>query len=130
MATDHILDRQFYFDGLENQELLIQRCRNCEAVRYPAIPICSQCKSREWGSFAVKGDGTLRSYVIMRRPQIPDLASNIAVIVDLDEGVSIASSLVGIEPEDVTFDMRVRLEFTKAGGYPIHVFRPVDNRAV
>lgn len=126
MATDHILDRQFYFDGFNNKQLLIQRCRNCELMRFPAIPVCNQCKSRQWDAIPSEGRGVVYSYIIMRRPQMPQQISSTAAIVALDEGVLVVSSVVGIEPEEITFDMPVQLEFTSSSDdQMVHVFRPL-----
>lgn len=125
MATDHFLDRQFYFDGLEKRQLLIQRCTNCQHARFPAIPICNRCKSKAWEPVPAGGGGALYSFITMRRPQLPGLMSPLVGVISLDEGVRVVSSLVGIEPEDVRFDMRLEMDFmTNAAGRTVHVFQP------
>lgn len=126
MATDHIIDRQFYLDGLNQETLLIQHCRHCGKTRFPAIPICNACMSREWQAVPSKGLGKVYSYIIMCRPKLPDHIPPIAAVVELQEGVLLVSSIVGVEPEDVDFDIPVQLEFIKTpSGDNIHVFRPI-----
>lgn len=127
MATDHIIDRQFYFDGLAEEQLLIQHCSSCGATRFPATPICSACKSREWKAVPSKGVGTIYSYIVMHRPKMADHIPPIAAVVELEEDVLLVSSIVGVEPENVDFDMPVQLEFAKTpDGENLHVFRPVS----
>lgn len=50
-------------------------------------------------------------------------------LVDLDEGVRLASNLEGIEPEAVRDGMPVRVVFHEGGGRVLHAFRPEGETA-
>ena len=44
------LDNQFFWDGLKDEKLLIQKCSNCGYMQAPPDPMCPKCQSLEWES--------------------------------------------------------------------------------
>ena len=42
------LDGRFFWEGLEQGKLLIQRCAACDELRHPPGPMCPKCHSLEW----------------------------------------------------------------------------------
>jgi hypothetical protein len=55
---------QFFWDGIAQAELRIQRCRHCRHyVHYPR-PVCRFCRSREVAGERVSGRATLYSWTI------------------------------------------------------------------
>ncbi len=127
MSTDLFLDWQLHFDGIEADKLLVQHCNECEKARFPPMPICDNCGSRDWDVFEPNGTGTIYSYVIMRRPPLPEGYSPIVAVIELERDIFVISSIIGIEPHEVDFDMKVKLEFVQTpDGRKIHAFRPVD----
>lgn len=126
MASDIHTDWQFHFDGLSNGQLLVQRCDGCGKARFPAMPICGNCQSRDWKTFEPAGKGRIYSYVVMRRPKMPEGVSPIVAVVELEDDILVVSSIIGIEPDHVDFDMDVQLEFIETmDGQKTHAFRPI-----
>ncbi len=48
LAPSMTADTQFFWDGVRDHRLLIQRCASCGALRHPPRPMCPQCHSLEW----------------------------------------------------------------------------------
>jgi 3-oxo-4,17-pregnadiene-20-carboxyl-CoA hydratase alpha subunit len=104
-------DQLFWFDGLKEGRLLIQKCSNCGTLRHPPGPMCRQCRSLEWHAIEAAGGGSIHSYVVVHYPQIPSLDyPNQVVLVDLDEGVRVVANTVDTTREQLEIGARVRLE--------------------
>lgn len=104
-------DTEFFWTGVANERLLIQRCE-CGVLRHPPRPMCPQCRSLVWEPIEAAGGATVISYVIPRHPPMPMFDEGyIVALVELDEGVRIVTNLVGVAPDEAAMGMRVRLEF-------------------
>lgn len=107
------LNRPFW-DGCREGRLTIQRCKDCQKLRYPTSPICPHCTGREWTWDPVTGRGAVYTFVVFRhayndswRERVPYTVA----IVELDEGVMMIGDIIGIAPEQVTVGMPVRVDF-------------------
>jgi uncharacterized OB-fold protein len=126
LAPSMTEDTAFFWDGLKEQRLLIQRCRACGTLRHPPRPVCPSCHSLEWDTVESSGRGTVFSFVMPRHPPLPWFDDTyIVALVDLEEGTRIVSNLVDVEPEDVSIGMRVVLRFeTFDDGLVLPMFAP------
>ena len=73
------------------------------------------------------GRGRIYSFVVYHRVYHPAFESDVpyaVAIVELDEGPRLLSNIVGMRPEDVRCDMRVRVVFEDEGGVTIPKFAP------
>jgi uncharacterized protein len=105
-------DTQFFWDGLREHRLLIQRCMSCGALRHPPRPMCPACHSLEWDTLEGSGRGTVLSCVIPHHPPLPWFPGLFVVaLVELDGGVRLVTNVVGVEPQAVTVGMRVEVRF-------------------
>ena len=123
-------DTEFFWNGLREHKLLIQRCVSCGALRHPPRPMCPQCHSLEWDTIEASGRGTVHSFVMPQHPQFPFMDyPYIVALVDLNEGVRLVSNLIGIASEDAQIDMPVEVCFTEFDdGFVLHQFRPEEGR--
>ncbi len=123
-------DTEFFWNGLRDQQLLIQRCVSCGTLRHPPRPMCPHCNSLEWDTVIASGRGTVHSFVMPQHPQFPFMDyPYIVALVDLEEGVRLVSNLIGIAPEDAQIDMPVEVCFTEFDdGFVLHQFRPEEGR--
>ena len=123
-------DTQFFWDGLREHRLLIQRCRGCDVLRHPPRPMCPRCNSLEWDAIDASGRGSVFSFVMPQHPPYPWFEyPYIVVLVDLEEGVRFVSNLCEIEPDDVTIGMDVELFFELFDdGLVLPQFRPAVKR--
>jgi uncharacterized OB-fold protein len=103
-------DSEFFWTGLRENRLLIQRCRGCRALRHPARPMCPACNSLEWDTVESTGRGTVYSYVMPQHPPMPLMEyPYIVALVELDENVRLVSNLRDIAPADVEVGMPVEV---------------------
>ena len=95
------------------------QCKNCNAVYMTARPACAKCFSiNNIEIFKLHNSGKLYSYSIVHRSFPGVEVPYISAIVDLDGGGTIKGNLIGVDPnpEKITFDMRVKVEFKDALG--------------
>lgn len=120
-------DNRFFWDGVAQGKLLIQRCASCGRLQHPPAPMCPGCHGLEMGSIEASGRGTIHSFVVAHHPPIPPFEyPNVIVLVDLEEGTRLVSRLVGALPDDVRIGMPVRVEFVAVDdGFSVHQFRLV-----
>jgi uncharacterized OB-fold protein len=121
-------DNKAFWDGIDADQLLIQRCTKCDTLRLPFGPGCNNCASLEWDTVESAGNGTIYSHVTMHYPKFEAFDMPYAVaLIELDEGVRTLSNIVGIPHDEVRIGMRVKLEFVEHDpGLKLPVFRPVD----
>lgn len=110
-----------YLDGLTRGVLRIMRCNACESSFFPPRIACSKCGSVDvaWTDSAGKGN-------VYSATQIgeADSAYNV-VLVDLDEGVRLMSTVLGV-PDTPPIGLRVRasVEAATPDKAPRLVFHP------
>ena len=119
-------DTQFFWDGLKEQKLLIQRCTGCGRLRHPPRPMCPACNSLAWDTAEASGRGTVHSFVVPRHPPMPFLDEGYVVaLVDLEEGTRLVSNLCEVAPEEAAIGMAVEVFFAEFDdGLWLHQFRP------
>ncbi|WP_298190005.1 OB-fold domain-containing protein [uncultured Pseudomonas sp.] len=110
-----------FWEGLKQGQVMLQQCDACQLwVFYPRRH-CSHCWSHQLTWKAVSGAGTLYTYTVARVPTLPEFASaepQILAVVELDQGVRMNTTLVGLDPEQLKVGMRVKpvLARVKADG--------------
>ena len=81
-------DSEFFWNGVRDHKLLIQRCTGCQELRQPPRPMCPACNSLEWDTVESSGRVTVYSYVMPQHPPMPLMEyPYIVVLVELEEGV-------------------------------------------
>jgi uncharacterized OB-fold protein len=123
-------DTQFFWDGVKDHKLLIQRCAGCRALRHPPRPMCPRCNSLSWGTVESSGRGVVYSFAMPHHPPLPWFEQPyIVVLVELEEGIRLVSNLCGIAPDDVTIGMPVEAFYEHFDdGLVLPQFRPGRDR--
>jgi len=118
-----------FWDAAHRHELVAQRCVDCGAFRFPAREVCSRCLSRRVEWRRVSGRGRVFSVAIMHQANHPWFAARApyaVVVVELEEGARMLSSLVGREPGAIEIGMPVEVTFEDVSPeISLPVFRPV-----
>lgn len=119
-------DTEFFWNGLRDNKLLIQRCDGCGALRNPPRPMCPHCRSLAWTAIESSGRGTVYSHVVPLEPKFPFFDyPYVVVLVELDEGIRLVSNLCGVDPAAVTPGMPVEVFFEQFDDdLVLHQFRP------
>lgn len=104
-----------FWDACREGRLTLQRCTNCGHRRFPPTFYCAKCNSAEHEWIESTGRGRVFSWIVVRHPVPREIYAvdvpYVVALIELDEGVRIASNIVGIEPEEVTANMAVRAIF-------------------
>src|SRR4026207_1980184 len=99
-------DSEFFWNGVRDHKLLIQRCAGCQALRQPSRPMCPACNSLDRDPIespapgapstprrVAAGSGTVRP----SPPPMPLMEyPYIVALIELDEGVRLVSNLCEI----------------------------------
>jgi uncharacterized protein len=117
-------DFDFFYDGLERHELLIQRCRHCDRLRNPPGPRCPGCGSTEWDAVRSTGEGKLYSYTVHHHPPLPGFETPHPIgVVELTEGVRLLGGMDGTPLAEIEIGMPLEIEFLRRGEVASFRFR-------
>lgn len=118
-------DYDFFYTGLEEGKLLVQRCASCGTLRNPPSPACPDCQSLAWQATPMSGRGSVFSYVVHYHPPLPGFDNpHPVVLVELEEGIRFVGAIAGIAVEDIRIGMPVAIEFQRRGDIATFRFRP------
>jgi uncharacterized OB-fold protein len=120
-------DNAFFWEGVREGRLLIQRCTGCGRLQHPPGPMCPACHGLEWDYVEASGRGRVYSFVVAHHPPVPPFEyPNAIVLVELEEGTRLVSNLPGVDPAKIEIGMPVEVEFTQVDpDLVLPLFRPV-----
>jgi uncharacterized OB-fold protein len=112
----------------EDDVLPIQRCTGCQKLRHPPRPMCDACGSQSYDSIDASGKGTVHTFTVIHYPQVPGYEYPlVSIIVDLEEGERMVSTLVECTPEDCRIGMPVEMVIHEdEDGFKIPFFKPAS----
>ena len=122
-------ESQPFWDGCREHRYRIQLCDDCKTPRYPPTRHCPACRSTNSHWIDSSGQGSVHSWIVVRHP-IPrevygDEVPYVVALIDLKEGVRVASNIIGCEPSAVRADMPVSVVFEAVrDGVVLPKFRP------
>ncbi len=121
-----------FWEAARRHQLLVQRCRGCGTLRFPARDICSRCLSRDAEWTPVSGRGTVFSFAVMHQVYHPGFAAEVpyaVVVVELEEGPRMLSNVVGCPVGEITVGMPVEVVFEDVSAdVTLPKFRPRAGR--
>jgi len=109
---DYKLTFDQYQQGLEKGKFLGLKCNECNAVTFPPMAVCRGCNGTALEVTEIGGEGTLRTFTVIRvAPEGMDPPYVIAMV-ETDERAWVMGNLVGINPDDADMSLigkRVKL---------------------
>ncbi len=112
--------------GLARDELLITRCTACGRHQFPPRLVCYGCSSAgtlEW--VRASGAGEVWSFATFHKayfpPEVRSVPYNV-VIVLLDEGPRIVTTVEGLPDEELAIGLRLQASFRHEGDQHLVVF--------
>jgi uncharacterized protein len=102
-----------FFASATRGELVFQRCERGHAFLYPRS-VCPSCHSADLTWELSVGRGEIVTFSVVHRPPWNDLSRAvpyIVVLVRLDEGPQLLSTLEGVEPSAVHIGQQVQAAF-------------------
>ncbi|MFJ9445189.1 Zn-ribbon domain-containing OB-fold protein [Kitasatospora sp. NPDC101235] len=105
------LSRPFW-EAARRGELVLPRCSACGLRFFTPEPACPHCWSGTWTYERSAGRGTVYSVTAVHRAPGPGFEAPYALaVIELDEGVTMLSHVVGLPADEVTIGMRVAVHF-------------------
>jgi uncharacterized OB-fold protein len=89
-----------FWDGLAHGEVRLQKCGLCSVHQYPAETFCYECGATEMSWVAVKGEGTLYSFIVVHQQYHKAFKAFMpytVAIVQMDEGPRMLSAMLGLK---------------------------------
>ena len=106
------LDGKFFWDAAQEGRLVAQECTACGGLWHPPRPMCPACHSLERGVATLSGRGRLLSWAQSVHPRPFGFAvAPISILVVLEEGVRMVSTLEGARLADLRADLPVEVTF-------------------
>lgn len=115
--TQDPLDETFW-SYCRRRELRFQRCEGCGVWRFLPRYMCAQCGSPEFTWSESRGRGVLYTWTVIHQAMHPAFAQDVpyvAAVVELEEGVRLATRLTACDPGDLRLGLPVRLAFRDLG---------------
>jgi uncharacterized OB-fold protein len=103
-----------YWQAAKEHRLEIPRCNACDKFWFPPSQSCPHCLSTDFAFVPVSGRGKVFTFVTFHRVYHPAFAKEVpyvVALVELDEGPRLLTNIVGVKPESVTCEMRVKVVF-------------------
>jgi uncharacterized OB-fold protein len=114
---------QPFWDAASEHRLVIPWCPDCDAGFFPPHFCGPRCLEEGWDWKVSEGRGRVYSVSIVHRAPSPGFVTPYVIaIVDLDDGVDLMTTIVGVDPEDVTIGARVRVRWQSAWGVTLPAF--------
>ncbi len=109
-----------FFRAAAQGQLVVQRCDHCQALRWPPLPGCPECRGRDTTWVDIQPTGTIWSFVVYHRAFSAALKEQIpytVAMVQADAGPYLVGRLVGGEKPPKVGD-RVVAEFVDDDAVP------------
>jgi uncharacterized OB-fold protein len=120
-------DNEPFWNGGAHGQLLIQQCTKCSYYIHPPTGFCPECESRDTVYSAVSGKGFVETFTVNHKqwlPGLPDRFVLALVRIAEQDDVRLVTNIIGCDPDTVTFDMPVTVQFEQAEDLWIPLFAP------
>lgn len=125
---DHVTGE--FWEAAKQHGLLIQRCQDCGANQFFPQSSCRKCLSDRMEWLEASGKGVIYTYTIVHRPPTQTFDEDVpytVALVELEEGVRMMSTIIGIKPQDVRVNMPVEIVFEEISTtISLPRFRPIE----
>jgi uncharacterized OB-fold protein len=103
-----------YWDAAREGRFVLQRCEACGQHQFYPRSICAACASERLAWTLALGRGRVKSFTVIRRAVSAAYESEVPYVValiELAEGPTLMSNVVGCAPEAVRIGALVRVRF-------------------
>lgn len=103
-----------FWEGTKEHKLMVQKCNECGLLRFPPGPTCPSCLSTQNKWVQLNGHGIVRSWIVFNylyyKGFADELPYNVATV-ELDEGIKLITNLVGVENDQISTGMAVKVVY-------------------
>lgn len=107
-------ESEAYWQGCKAGKLLLQKCADCGHIQFYPRLLCTACAGDNLDWHEASGNGIVKSFTIIRRAVSaayePD-APYVVALIEVAEGPTMMSNVVGCDPESVSIGLRVKVRF-------------------
>lgn len=117
-----------FWEGCNEERLLMQRCMDCGRLRWHPAPLCTYCQHDGHTWEPVSGRGRIHTWTVVTHPVHPGAVGRVPYVVvevTLEEqsDLRLISNLIDAEPERIKMGAPVRVSFVQQGdGQKLPVF--------
>ena len=102
---DYKLTFDQYQQGLEQGKFLGLKCSSCNSTIFPPSAVCRECGNTDLEIMELEGEGTLRTFTIIRVAPEGKKPPYVVAMAELDEGPWALGNLVDMNPEEADMDL-------------------------
>ncbi len=102
---DYKLTYDQYQQGLERGELLGLKCNTCNNVTFPPMARCRECTGTDLEITKIAGEGTMRTFTVIRVAPEGMTAPYVVAMAEIDEGAWVMGNLVDFNPDDADMNL-------------------------
>jgi uncharacterized OB-fold protein len=121
-------ESEVYWQGCSEGRLLLQKCAPCGHVQFYPRLLCTACGGEQLDWHEASGKGIVKSFTIIRRAVSAAYEADVPYVValiELAEGPTMMSNVVGCEVETVAIGMPVGVAFEAySEAVTVPVFKP------
>ncbi|GLY11174.1 Zn-ribbon domain-containing OB-fold protein [Pseudobacillus badius] len=110
------IDNSPYWNGADQHELVLQKCKRCQSYAHPPGPACASCGNLEleWENLGSEITGKVFSYVVSYRPFLPGFQADLPLIIaqvtlDCAPEVKIIGNILKCGPQEVQIGLPVKM---------------------
>jgi hypothetical protein len=121
-----------FWAAAKRGSLELPRCGACRALHYYPRGVCPRCLSNDLRWEPMSGQGTVHTFTIVHRGQkgFPVPAPYVLAVVELAEGPRMMTTLIDVDPAEVTVGMPVEVSFRDVSDtIALPLFRPTGGAA-
>jgi uncharacterized OB-fold protein len=118
-----------FYKLLSSGKLWLQYCESCSKYVFYQRSLCPYCFKSELEWRETSGLGKVYSYTKINYTNLPEKKEQVPyiyAIVDLEEGIRLATNITDCDPADVYTGMPVKLTVKKHQNSHLHYFKPMD----
>ena len=94
-----------YFEALKENILKGLKCLDCGTITVPPKATCDECSSTNQEVTQLSGEGTIRTFTVIRVAPEGFKAPYVVVLTQLREGPWLTGLLNSLEPESATMEL-------------------------
>jgi uncharacterized OB-fold protein len=102
---DYKLTYDQYQQGLERGELPGLKCNACNSVTFPPMARCRECNGTDLEITEIAGEGTIRTFTVIRVAPEGMTPPYVVAMVEIDEGAWVMGNLVDLNPDDADMNL-------------------------
>ncbi len=119
-----------WWEATKEGKFLLQTCLECQHVQHYPRAVCIQCAGSQLHWVESAGQGVVDSYTVVHRAPSPAFTAPYVIArVQLSEGPTMLTRIVGAEESELACDLPVTLAWDSlSDGHQLPVFQVINSK--